>query len=66
MTIDSLQYKQLRERLDVAEKLVGEFKGGYSDHFFSAEDFNSELKESIRRLKNGNLNDSVYLVCTFL
>lgn len=41
--------------LDEAEQLAGEFIGGYSDHFFSAQEFHAALADSIEKLKAGDL-----------
>lgn len=54
---NNLEFKRLLELLDEAEKLAGQFTGGYSDHFFSAEEFHKGLKESITKLKKGNLDE---------
>ncbi|MES1182101.1 MAG: hypothetical protein ABUL44_04830 [Flavobacterium sp.] len=54
---DTVKFRQLLEYLDQAEKLVGEFKGGYSDHFFSSEEFHLSLKDSIQRLRNGEIDE---------
>ena len=41
--------------LDEAQVLEGEYSGGYSTTFLSAEEFHIALKESIIKLKNGDL-----------
>ncbi len=40
--------------IDKAEQLAGDFQGGYSGHFFSAEEFHQELLLSIEKLKKGD------------
>lgn len=47
--------KTLIKHLDEAEVLASQFSGGYSDHFFSAEEFYSEIKNTIAQLKTGNM-----------
>jgi hypothetical protein len=46
-----------------AEEVAGQFSGGYSNHFFSAETFKQAIAASIVKLKAGNLKelDSLYL-----
>lgn len=46
--------KELIALLDKAEYLAGQFSGGYSDQFFSAEDFHNALVDSIAKLKAGD------------
>jgi len=46
--------KQLIQLLDKAENLASEFTGGYSNQFFSAEEFHKALFESINKLKQGD------------
>ena len=41
--------------LDEAQELAGKYTGGYSNAFLSAEEFHIALKESIIKLKNGDL-----------
>ena len=43
--------------LDEAEILAGEFSGGYSNRFISAEQFHDALKSSIQNLKSSDLNE---------
>lgn len=50
-----LKLQQLIKLLDEAEQLAGQFTGGYSDHFFSAQEFHSALKESVNKLKAGDI-----------
>jgi hypothetical protein len=50
-------FESLLEVLDEAETLVAEFSGGYSDNFFSAEEFHAELKAAIQKLKGGKLEE---------
>jgi hypothetical protein len=52
--LNNLKLKRLFKLLDDAEQLAGQFTGGYSDHFFSAEEFHLALKESINKLKAGD------------
>jgi hypothetical protein len=54
-TLHDLKLQQLIKFLDEAEQLAGQFTGGYSDHFFSAEEFHAALKESINKLKAGDM-----------
>src|SRR6478736_6523648 len=51
--------------LDKAEHLVSEFRGGYSNQFFSAEEFHSALVESTKRLKAGDEEEISKLVSWF-
>lgn len=46
--------KKLIELLHKAEHLAGQFSGGYSEQFFSAEEFHSSLVGSITKLKSGD------------
>ena len=41
--------------LDEAQELAGKYTGGYSNAFLSAEEFYIALRESIIKLKNGDL-----------
>lgn len=50
-----VKLQQLIKLLDEAEQLAAQFTGGYSDHFFSAEEFHSALKESVAKLKAGDI-----------
>ena len=43
--------KKLIELLDKAEYLAGQFSGGYSGQFLSAEEFHLVLVDSITKLK---------------
>jgi len=43
--------------LNDTEQLVSQFRGGWSDHFLSAEEFHKALKSSIERLKQGELEE---------
>lgn len=56
--IDRFKQEQLIELLDKAEKLSGEFTGGYSNNFLSAEEFHSTLRDSLIKLKAGD-NDQL-------
>jgi len=42
--------------LEKAEELVAQFEGGYSDHFFSAQEFHTALSESIAKLKADDID----------
>ena len=55
VTLHNSKLEQLITLLDEAEQLAGQFTGGYSDHFFSAEEFHSALKESVNKLKAGDI-----------
>lgn len=60
MITDNLKLNRLIKLLDKAEKLAGQFSGGYSDNFFSAQEFHHALVGSINKLKEGDtdqLND---------
>ena len=46
--------RKLIELLDKAENLAGQFSGGYSGQFLSAEEFHLALVDSITKLKNGD------------
>lgn len=46
--------KKLIELLDKAEHLAGQFSGGCSGQFLSAEEFHSALVDSITKLKSGD------------
>jgi apolipoprotein N-acyltransferase len=46
--------KKLIELLAKAEHLAGQFSGGYSGPFLSAEEFHSALVSSITKLKSGD------------
>ena len=54
MTIDSHKIEQLLKLLDKAEKLAGQYKGGYSNNFLSSQEFHSALADSINKLKAGD------------
>jgi hypothetical protein len=56
--IENSKLERLVELLDEAEKLAGQYTGGYSDHFFSAEEFHTALAASIQKLKAGD-NDQL-------
>ncbi|MBS1952539.1 MAG: hypothetical protein JST37_16150 [Bacteroidetes bacterium] len=45
---------RLIELLDKAEYLAGQFSGGYSGQFLSAEEFHTTLVDSITKLKSGD------------
>jgi hypothetical protein len=53
MTTESFS-KKLIELLEQAEQLVGQYSGGYSGQFFSAEEFHAALVTSISKLKSGD------------
>ena len=46
--------KKLIELLDKAEHLAGQYSGGYSGQFFSAEEFHLALVDSITKFKSGD------------
>lgn len=56
--------KKLVELLDKAQNLAGQFSGGYSGDFLSAEEFHKILVESITKLKNGD-NSQLYKLNTW-
>lgn len=58
--------KKLIELLDKAEHLAGQFSGGYSGQFLSAEEFHSALGDSIRKLKSGDYSQLDKLNIWFL
>ena len=51
------EFFELVEDLHKAEKLLAEFKGGYSNHFDSAQDFHSNLVDYIDDIEYGNRID---------
>ena len=53
MTTETDNIKLIR-LLDKAEDLVGQFSGGYSGQFLSAEEFHQALKQAIDKYKNGD------------
>lgn len=60
MTKESHKIEGLIKLLDKAEKLAGQFSGGYSNNFLSAQEFHEALTASINKLKAGDydqLND---------
>lgn len=52
--ISAITQPRLFELLDEAEKLAGEFSGGYSSLFDAAEDFHTALQTAIQKLKDGD------------
>jgi hypothetical protein len=58
--------KKLIELLGKAEHLAGQFSGGYSGQFLSAEEFHSALVGSITKLKNGDKSELGKLNIWFL
>ena len=50
---DFLQRK-LIAKLKTAHELVSQFTGGYSEGFFSAEEFSAALGKAIQELESGN------------
>ncbi len=52
--------------LDQAEHLAGQFSGGYSGPFSSAEEFHTALADSISRLKSGDISQLQTLNVWFL
>ena len=65
MTNES-NFEKLIGLLDRAEHLAGEFSGGYSGSFFSAEDFHAALFDSITKLKQGDESQLAKLHILFL
>jgi len=57
---------RLFELLDKAEKLAGEFSGGYSYKFDSADDFHQELQIAIQKLKDGDNTQLAAIYLLFL
>lgn len=51
---DNAKLERLYLQLDKAEELARQFSGGYSDHFFSAQEFHAALADSIAKLKSGD------------
>ncbi|TXE15456.1 hypothetical protein ES731_15355 [Psychroflexus gondwanensis] len=51
------EFFELVEDLHKAEKLLAEFKGGYSNQFDSAQDFHSHLVDFINDIEYGNRID---------
>ncbi len=51
---DAEKLKHLFLLLDEAEELASQYTGGYSNAFFSAEEFHLALANSISKLKNGD------------
>lgn len=51
---DNSKLDQLIDLLDEAEKLAGEFTGGYSNNFFSTQEFHAAIVDSINKLKEGD------------
>jgi hypothetical protein len=52
--------------LDQAEKLLSQFSGGYSESFFSAEEFHSALKTHIVKLRHKDFSGLEDLYLWFL
>jgi hypothetical protein len=61
MISDNPKLEQLIKLLDQAEKLASQFSGGYSNNFFSAQEFYAALADSINKLKGGDLDQLNYL-----
>jgi hypothetical protein len=61
-----VQIQQLIVFLDQARDLAGQFTGGYSGEFFSAEEFHTALAESIDQFKNGDESQLDRLYVWFL
>jgi hypothetical protein len=51
------ELEKLHKLLDEADKLSGQYTGGYSNQFLSAQEFNSELSKSILKLKSGDKDE---------
>lgn len=60
------EFNQLLTLLGKAQELSSQYTGGYSEHFFSAEEFHAELKKSIQNLKAGELNELSNLQLYFI
>ncbi len=58
--------KKLLGLLDHAEHLAGQFSGGCSGQFYSAEEFHLALSDSIAKLKNGDYSQLDKLTIWFL
>jgi len=54
MIIDNSKFERLITLLDEAEMLAGQYTGGYSNNFFSAQEFHTALTDSINKLKTGD------------
>jgi hypothetical protein len=54
MTIHKHKIERLLKLLDKAEKLAGQFTGGYSNDFLSAQEFHAALADSINKLRAGD------------
>lgn len=52
--MDNSKFERLIKLLDEAEKLAGQFTEGYSNNFFSAQEFHTALTDSINKLKTGD------------
>lgn len=61
MTLDNSKFERLMRLLDEAEKLAGQFTVGYSNNFFSAQEFHTALLDSINKLKEGDTDQLNYL-----
>lgn len=53
--MDNSKLERLISLLDMAEKLAGQFSGGYSNNLLSAEEFHEALTDSIAKLKSGDM-----------
>jgi hypothetical protein len=65
MKLDNSKLDRLIALLDEAEKLAGQFTGGYSNNFFSAQEFYLALADSIKKLKAGDTDQLNYLELWF-
>jgi hypothetical protein len=54
--LDNPKLDRLYLLLDKAEELARQFTGGYSNHFFSAEEFHTSLADSIAKIKSGDID----------
>lgn len=52
---DDPKLERLYLLLDKAEQLAGEFSGGFSNHFLSAEEFHASLTRRSSKLESGDL-----------
>lgn len=65
MSMTDPKLEELLKLLDAAERLAGEFIGGYSNGFSSAQEFHAALALSIAKLKMGDYDQLNYLQLWF-
>lgn len=58
--------KELFKLLDKAIQILGQYSGGYSGNFLSAEEFSSALIESVEKFKAGDVSHAKNLYIWFL